>query len=47
MSAPVLLNFLNELSERDKCLARRAFYRFFANSLTIYREPVNCDFSQQ
>ena len=36
MSAPVLLNLLNELRERDiKCEACRAFYLFFATSLII------------
>ena len=33
MSAHVLLNLLNELGKRDKMLACRAFYLFFATSL--------------
>ena len=36
MSAHVLLNLLNELRKKKiKCEACRAFYRFFATSLTI------------
>ena len=33
MSAPVLLNLLNELGKRDNCEACRAFYLFFATSV--------------
>ena len=33
MSAPVLLNLLNELEKEIKCEACRAFYQFFATSL--------------
>ena len=33
MSAHVLLNLLNEFGKRDKMLACRALYRFFATSL--------------
>ena len=33
MSAHVLLNLLNELGEKVKCEACRAFYLFFATSL--------------
>ena len=33
MSAHVLLNLLNELGNRDKSEACRAFYLFFATSL--------------
>ena len=35
MSAPVLLNLLNELGKRDKCVACREFNRCFRTSLVI------------
>ena len=40
MSAHVLLILLNELGQRDKCVACQAFHFFFATSLmnTIIQE---------
>ena len=33
MSAHVLLNLLNQLGKRDKCVACREFFLFFATSV--------------